>query len=70
MTLVTLWYVSGAAPYEEMTKNFNENFNEICVIFCIYVIMLFMMTSNIEFLLSMTNVFIVICASNILNFLV
>jgi len=68
--LVTLLYIGGTTPYEGLIRNFNEGFNEICIVGCIYIIMLFMMSTVLEFLLSMTNVFIVICALNILNFAV
>ena len=60
--------IGGTTPYQEMKMNFNETFNEICVMWCIYIVMVLMMSSNLEFQTSMTITFIVICAINIFNF--
>ena len=68
MTLVTMWYIGATAPFKEMKQNFNETFNEMCVVLCIYVVMLFMMSSDVKFLETMTMVFIGIVALNILGF--
>jgi len=53
-----------------MRTNLNESFNEICILSCIYIVMLFMLTSNLKFLDDMTDAFIFICAANIFNFAV
>ena len=51
-----------------MKKNYNECFNETCIVFCIYVVMLFMISMDLEFLETMTIVFIVICSISVLEF--
>jgi hypothetical protein len=68
MTLMTVWYIGCHTPFSERKKNLNEIFNEICVILCIYTIMVFNLTDQIERLNNMTLVFIIIVAFNILFF--
>jgi hypothetical protein len=59
---------SSLVANTEIRRNINEAFNEICVILCIYIIMLFMLSDNKRFLDDITMVFIFIVAVNVLFF--
>ena len=68
MALLTMWYIAYHNPFVERKLNYNEIFNEICVVLCIYTVMLMMMTYDIKILDILTIQFIVIVAINILYF--
>jgi len=68
MTLLTIFYIGAITPYEERNINFNETFNEICILFCIMIVMLFMMFTDLEFLDKMTISFIGIVGINVFIF--
>jgi len=67
---MTIWYIGGFTPYTQRKVNFIESFNEISVLFCIYIVMLFMMSSNLKFLSKMTIVFICVVVTNVGTFIV
>ena len=67
MTFATFAYIGYVAPYIAIKDNINEIFNEICVTLCIYIIMVLMMSSDLEFHQAMTIAFIIIVAVNILT---
>ena len=48
-TMTTLSYIAAVNPYKSMLTNINEVFNEICIVSCIYVVMLFMLSTDLEF---------------------
>jgi hypothetical protein len=68
MTLMTLWYIGYHSPYGQKRRNMIEAFNEICVVLCNYLVMLFMLSDNAKFLDYLTIAFIIIVAINILFF--
>jgi len=49
---------------------YTELFNEITVVFCIYLVMLFMMSMDFDFLDTMTKKFIVITGVNVITFMI
>ena len=68
MALMTMWYIAYHNPFVDKRMNINEVFNEICVVCCIYTVMLFMMTNDVKFCEVMTLQFIAIVGTNILYF--
>jgi hypothetical protein len=67
---MTMWYIGNFSPFLSRQHNFNEVFNEICVVLCNYTVMIFMMYDDVSLLDAMTIVFIVIVALNISFFVV
>jgi len=62
MALITIWYIAGKRPFIERRTMFTESLNEISVLFCIYLVMLFMMAYDVTFINDMTKVFIAVVA--------
>ena len=70
LTFMTSFYIAGRMPYKGMKSNLNELFNEITVLLCIYIVMAMMMVyKGVKFVETMTIVFIVIVAINLVVFL-
>jgi len=67
---MTIWYIGGFTPFTQRKVNFIESFNEISVLFCIYIVMLFMMSSDLKFLSKMTILFICVVVTNVGTFIV
>jgi hypothetical protein len=67
-TLMTLGYIVTNTPYHEIRTNINESINEICILCCIFMVMIFMVTSKVKMIDDTTYAFIVICSLNILSF--
>ena len=70
MALMTMWYIGNFTPFLERKQNYNEVFNEICVVLCNYTVMIFMMENDVELLDVMTIIFICIVALNVSFFAV
>jgi len=67
---MTIWYIGGFTPYTQRKVNFIESFNEISVLFCIYIVMLFMMSTDLKFLSKMTILFICVVGTNVGVFII
>ena len=70
MSLMTIGYISFFLPFIERQQNINAIINEICVVLCAYVIMIFMMSNNVKLSDVMTIVFMTIVALNVIFFAV
>ena len=70
MALGTIGYIAIHKPFEESKMNNIEIFNEVCVVFSMYTIMLFMLTDDVWFCDAMTVQFIVVVGINVFYFAV
>jgi hypothetical protein len=68
LALMTMSYIAYFSPFLGRKMNINETVNEICAIMCMYTVMMFMMTKEVNFIEIMTWQFIAIVAINILYF--
>jgi hypothetical protein len=67
---MTIGYISFFLPFIERQQNINAIINEICVVLCTYVVMIFMMSNNLELSDIMTIVFMTIVVLNVMFFAV